>query len=101
MAAIGQNISFADMAKLCGLKDLERNGADTIGKWEAGDGPSGPVAALLSIFAYALIDRDIPDELISAGSGIFKDPAPVNNPQLLAEIIFREMMQAEVHRRLK
>ena len=50
--AIGRDISFSDMAKLCGLAPA--NGADTIRKWEAGEGPSGPVAALLSVIAEGL-----------------------------------------------
>ena len=55
--AIGRDISFADMAKLCGL--APKNGADTIRKWEAGEGPSGPVATLLSIIAAGYDnDRD-------------------------------------------
>lgn len=47
--AIGRRLSLADMAKLCGLNDPERNGKDTMRKWEDGEGPSGPVATLLSI----------------------------------------------------
>ena len=50
--AIGRRLSLADMAKLCGL--APKNGADTMRKWEEGDGPSGPVAALLSLYASAL-----------------------------------------------
>ena len=48
--AIGRRLSLADMAKLCGLKDPEGNGRETYRKWEEGDGPSGPVAALLSLY---------------------------------------------------
>ena len=44
----GSRLSLAQMAKLCGLAPA--NGADTIRKWEQGDGPSGPVAALLETY---------------------------------------------------
>ena len=39
--AIGQPLSVADMAKLCGLPASD--GADTIRRWEV-TGPTGPVA---------------------------------------------------------
>lgn len=45
---IGRRLSVADMAKLCGL--APKNGADTWRKWEEGDGPSGPVAVLMSLY---------------------------------------------------
>ena len=48
--AIGQPLSVADMAKLCGLPASD--GADTIRKWEV-TGPTGPVAELLRILAMA------------------------------------------------
>ena len=48
--AIGQPLSVADMAKLCGLPPSD--GADTIRKWEV-TGPTGPVAELLRILAMA------------------------------------------------
>jgi len=51
IATIGRRLTRAEMAKLCGLEDPERNGANTIRKWQNGDGPSGPVAALLETFA--------------------------------------------------
>lgn len=50
--AIGRRLSVADMAKLCGLAPA--NGADTWRKWEEGAGPSGPVAALVSLYADGL-----------------------------------------------
>src|SRR6266700_3833850 len=53
--AIGRRLSVADMAKLCGLAPA--NGADTWRKWEEGEGPSGPVAALMSLYAYATDDH--------------------------------------------
>ncbi len=48
--AIGQPLSVADMAKLCGLPP--EDGADTVRKWEV-TGPKGPVAELLRILAMA------------------------------------------------
>ncbi len=48
-AATGRKLSQSDMAKLVGLSDPGGNGADTIRKWENGDGPSGPVARLVSL----------------------------------------------------
>ena len=48
--AIGQPLSVADMAKLCGLPP--EDGANTIRKWEV-TGPTGPVAELLRILAMA------------------------------------------------
>ncbi len=52
---LGRRLSLAETAKLCGLAPA--NGADTIRKWEDGDGPSGPVANLLEMYAV-VIDRD-------------------------------------------
>lgn len=97
--AVGRRLSLADMAKLCGLSDPERNGKDTMRKWEDGPGPSGPVAALLSVLAYALEDRDIPPELLAAGAGVL-DELTVENPSTTAESVFGVMMLAEVLRRL-
>ncbi len=49
-AVIGRRLTAKQMARLCGLTDPDRNGANTIHKYEK-DGPSGPVAALLETFA--------------------------------------------------
>jgi DNA-binding transcriptional regulator YiaG len=54
--AVGDRLSLSDMAKLCGLSDPAGNGKDTVRKWETGDGPSGPVAAYLTLLAYGLKD---------------------------------------------
>jgi hypothetical protein len=48
--ALGQALSAADMAKLCGLEP--KAGADTIRRWEV-TGPSGPAGKLLGILAMA------------------------------------------------
>jgi hypothetical protein len=48
--AIGRRLSLTDMAKLCGLKDPGGNGRETYRKWEDSEGPSGPVAVLLSLY---------------------------------------------------
>ena len=60
--AIGRRLSVADMAKLCGL--APKNGADTWRKWEDGDGPSGPVATLLSLYAAGLQSDWGPDFML-------------------------------------
>jgi hypothetical protein len=60
--ALGRRLSLADMAKLCGLAPA--NGADTYRKWEDGDGPSGPVAMLLELYASAVPARnDIEEDI--------------------------------------
>ncbi len=46
--AIGRRLSLADMAKLCGLNNTEAD-RQTYRLWENGDGPPGPIAALLSL----------------------------------------------------
>jgi len=48
--ALGQPLSAADMARLCGLEP--KNGADTIRRWEV-TGPSGPAGKLLDILTMA------------------------------------------------
>src|SRR3569832_2446726 len=48
--AIGQPLSAADMAKLCGLEP--KAGTDTVRRWEV-SGPSGPADKLLGILAMA------------------------------------------------
>lgn len=95
--AVGRRLSVADMARLCGLAPA--NGADTWRKWEDGPGPSGPVAALLSVLAYAIEGRDIPPELLTAGAGVL-DELTVENPSTTGESVFGVMMLAEVLRRL-
>jgi hypothetical protein len=52
--AIGRRLSLADMAKLCGLKDPGGSGRLTYREWEEGNGPSGPVAVLLSLYLAGL-----------------------------------------------
>jgi hypothetical protein len=95
--AIGRRLSLADMAKLCGL--APGNSADTMRKWEDGEGPSGPVAALLSVLAYALEGRDIPEVLLTAGGDLLNE-LTIENPSTLARSVFSVMMLAEVLRRL-
>jgi hypothetical protein len=48
--ALGQALTAADMARLCGLEP--KAGADTIRRWEV-TGPSGPAGKLLGILAMA------------------------------------------------
>jgi hypothetical protein len=61
--AIGRPLSVNDIAKLCGLPP--ESGGDTIREWENGDGPIGPVVALLSLLAVGS-DRYPIDEELSA-----------------------------------
>jgi hypothetical protein len=89
--AIGQRLSTADMARICGLAPA--NGADTIRKWEDGAGPSGPVAALLSVFAYAIDEDKIPDALSDA---VRETVGYVERDAW----VFTVMMRAEIIRRL-
>jgi hypothetical protein len=72
------------MAKLCGL--APGNGADTMRKWEDGEGPSGPVAVLLSILCCASKRYPIP---LDATLDRYPDGA-----------LFREMMQDLIKHRL-
>lgn len=99
--AVGRRLTLADMAKLCGLKDPERNGKDTWRKWEDGAGPSGPVEVLSSILQLACnSERPSPDMLRGAAMACqrfgvdFKGGAP-------AEAIFHEMIREEIRRRLR
>jgi hypothetical protein len=64
--AVGDRLSYLDMAALCGLSDPAGNGKDTYRKWEDGDGPSGPVAAFLSVIVEGLEHED------DAVSGFFE-----------------------------
>ena len=48
--ALGQALTAADMARLCGLEP--KAGADTVRRWEV-TGPSGPAGKLLGILAMA------------------------------------------------
>ena len=63
--AIGRPLSVGDMATLCGLPP--ETGPATIVKWEAGAGPNGPVAALLSLIAVGCDRYPLGEEIISAG----------------------------------
>ena len=80
--AIGRPLSVADMAKLCGLPP--ETGPGTIARWEAGAGPSGPVAALLSLIAVGCDRYPLGEEIISVGD---------------AEL-YRAMMRAGIIRKL-
>lgn len=103
--AIGRPLMLADMARLCGLAPT--NGAETIRKWEAGAGPSGPVAALLAILRYASLEYVVPTELVHAGADALspdildeEDKIEVDSPAAIAENVFRDIILAEVRRRL-
>jgi hypothetical protein len=71
-----------------------------------GDGASGPVATLMSILAYACLEYPVPDGLLEVGAnmltpGVLEDDKLVSDfPAQIAESVFREMMLAEIRRRL-
>jgi hypothetical protein len=90
-SAIGQPLTAADMAKLCGLPATE---ADTIRRWEV-TGPSGPAAELLRILAMASDAYPILENF-----NVFDrhDVRERDRPARRAE--FREKMRDEVRRRL-
>ena len=79
---IGRPLSVGDMAKLCGLP--AETGHGTIARWEAGAGPNGPVAALLSLIAVGCDRYPLGEEIISVGD---------------AEL-YRAMMRAGIIRKL-
>ena len=90
--AIGQPLSVADMAKLCGLPASD--GADTIRKWEV-TGPTGPVAELLRILAMAS-DRYPILEMFNVFDR--HDVAAKDRPA--RRQAFREQMRGDVRRRI-
>ena len=90
--AIGQPLTVADMAKLCGLPP--EDGANTIRKWEV-TGPTGPVAELLRILAMAS-DRYPILEMFNVFDR--HDVDPKDRPA--RRQAFREQMCEDVRRRL-
>lgn len=90
--AIGQQLSVADMAKLCGLPSGD--GADTIRKWEV-TGPSGPVAELLRILAMASDHYPI----LEMFNTFDRHDVPVKERPARRQA-FREQMRGDVRRRL-
>jgi DNA-binding transcriptional regulator YiaG len=91
-AAIGRQLTAADMAKLCGLPP--GNGGDTIRRWEI-SGPSGPAGELLRILAMACDHYPILDNFNVFDR--FNIPE-AERPARRAE--FREKMRNEVRQRL-
>ena len=90
--AIGQPLTVADMAKLCGLPHAD--GADTIRKWEV-SGPSGPVSELLRILAMAS-DRYPILEMFNVFD---RHDVPVKERPARRQA-FREQMRGDVRRRI-
>jgi hypothetical protein len=90
--AIGQPLTVADMAKLCGLPPS--SGADTIRKWEV-TGPTGPVSELLRILAMAS-DRYPILEMFNVFDR--HDVAVKDRPA--RRQAFREQMRGDVLRRI-
>jgi DNA-binding transcriptional regulator YiaG len=90
--AIGQSLSAADMAKLCGLS--AGSGADTIRRWEV-SGPSGPAGELLRILAMASDRHPILENFnVFDRFNIREEERPARRQE------FREKMRDEVRRRL-
>ena len=90
--AIGQPLTVADMAKLCGLPPDD--GANTIRKWEV-TGPSGPVSELLRILAMASDRYPILDMF-----NVFeRHDVPVKDRPARRQA-FREQMRGDVRRRI-
>ena len=90
--AIGQPLTVADMAKLCGLPDAD--GATTIRKWEV-TGPTGPVAELLRILAMAS-DRYPILEMFN----VFDRFDVPEKDRPARRQAFREQMRGDVRRRI-
>ena len=90
--AIGQPLTVADMAKLCGLPPS--SGADTIRKWEV-TGPTGPVSELLRILAMAS-DRYPILEMFN----VFDRHDVPEKDRPARRHAFREQMRGDVRRRI-
>jgi len=90
--AIGQPLTVADMAKLCGLPP--EDGAITIRKWEV-TGPSGPVAELLRILAMAS-DRYPILEMFN----VFNRHDVPEKDRPARRQAFREQMRRDVRKRI-
>jgi hypothetical protein len=96
--AIGRRLSTADMAKIVGLAPA--NGADTWRKWEAGAGPSGPVAAQLELLQLACQGVNPgPDMLRGAAMACQRFGVDFKGGSVATGII-REMLREEIRRRL-
>jgi hypothetical protein len=90
--AIGQPLSVAEMAKLCGLPAAD--GADTIRKWEV-TGPTGPVAELLRILAMASDHYPI----LEMFNVFDRHDVPAKERPARRQA-FREQMRSDVRRRI-
>jgi hypothetical protein len=90
-AAIGRQLTAADMAKLCGLP---AGSADTIRRWEV-TGPSGPAGELLRILAMASEQYPILENF-----NVFDRYDVREQDRPARRVEFREKMRDEVRRRL-
>jgi hypothetical protein len=90
--AIGQALTVADMAKLCGLPP--EDGANTIRKWEV-TGPSGPVAELLRILSMASDRYPILDMF-----NVFDRHDVPEKDRPARRQAFREQMRRDVRQRI-
>ena len=90
--AIGQELSAADMARLCSLPS--GSGTDTFRRWEV-SGPTGPAGELLRILAMASEHYPILDNFnVFDRFNIPEHERPARRHE------FREKMRDEVRRRL-
>jgi hypothetical protein len=89
--AIGQALTHADMAKLCGLPPEDAN---TIRKWEV-SGPNGPVAELLRILAMASDHYPILEMF-----NVFDRHDVAVRDRPARRQAFREQMRGDVRRRI-
>jgi len=96
--AVGRRLSTADMARICGL--APNNGADTWRKWEDGAGPSGPVAAQLSLLRLASRSYEVPGHMRDGAFAACQRFSVDYRGGVPAENIFREMIIAEIRNRL-
>ena len=90
--AIGQPLTLADMAKLCGLPPSD--GANTIRKWEV-TGPNGPVSELLRILAMASDHYPI----LEMFNVFDRHDVPAKDRPARRQA-FREQMRGDVRRRI-
>jgi hypothetical protein len=90
--ALGEKLSAADMAKLCGLPAT--GGADTIRRWEV-RGPTASATKVLRVLAMASERYPILDNF-----NIFDRHDVHEKDRPARRAAFREQMREEVRRRL-
>lgn len=91
-AAVGRELTAADMARLCGLPD--KGGADTIRRWEV-SGPSTEAAKVLRVLAMASERYPILEKF-----DIFDRHDVREEDRPARRAAFREQMRDKARRRL-